>query len=142
MTHAPQAVRTANAIGRWKRRANTAHRRPPPNVKELGRDKTIAALLERDGPLCQCDNPDCGKPVNPDKCEIEHKVPLWKVAHLPDEQRQAYFELANKRLMRPRCQLAKTKAEATERAHFERLTEKQQEHQARMAAKYQRSDDD
>jgi hypothetical protein len=107
-------------------------RRRPPNTKDIARERKIEILLERDGPLCQC---GCGKPIDPKHCEVEHRVPLWEVEHLPDEQRAIYFSIDNERLFRPRCQLRKNREEAARRAHFNRLAEKTQRHRDAMARK-------
>lgn len=48
--------------------------------------------------------------------EIDHEVPLWSVAHLPDDERSAYFSPVNLRLRCASCHQAKTKREAGERA--------------------------
>lgn len=48
--------------------------------------------------------------------ELEHDVPLWRVAHLPAEDRRRYFGPDNLRLRCPPCHKAKSKLEATERA--------------------------
>jgi hypothetical protein len=53
--------------------------------------------------------------------EIEHEMPLWLVAHLPDEERRPYFGPGNLRLRCTRCHKAKTKREAGERAKGNRL---------------------
>lgn len=48
--------------------------------------------------------------------EVDHEIPLWSVAHLPDDERAAYFGPVNLRARCPRCHAAKTKREAAERA--------------------------
>lgn len=48
--------------------------------------------------------------------EVDHRVPLWKVANLPDDERRAYFGPPNLWLLCPACHKAKTKREATERS--------------------------
>ncbi len=102
------------------------HRKPPKGVKIAPRDVRIAFLLERDGSFCQC---GCSQVIDPKRCEIEHFVPLWKVAHLPDEQRAKYFMPENERLYAPLCQQKKKNAdEAAERAHFKRLAKNQVAH--------------
>ena len=113
-------------------RRKSTHRKAPPNVKELGREEKILALLERDGPLCQC---GCRKPVNPERCEIEHTISLDSVRHLPDAERAKYFELSNQTLFIAGHQKEKTGKEAGRRAHFNRLAEKHHEHLERMATK-------
>lgn len=138
-SYSPQAVRTANAIGRWKRRANTEHRKPPPGIKLLPKHKLLPILLERDGPLCQC---GCGKPIDPDNWEAEHTISLESVKDLPDALRGKYFLPENQKAYRPGCQKRKSAREARDRAHLIRLAEKQQGHQARMAAKLAPKDDE
>lgn len=48
--------------------------------------------------------------------ELEHEVPLWRVAHLPDDERRRYFGPDNLRLRCPDCHKAKSRREAAERA--------------------------
>ena len=48
--------------------------------------------------------------------ELEHEVPLWKVAHLPDAERRPFFGIGNLRMRCPTCHKAKSKREAAERA--------------------------
>ena len=48
--------------------------------------------------------------------EVDHRVPLWEVAHLPRDERRPYFGPDNLWLLCPRCHKAKTKREAAERA--------------------------
>jgi hypothetical protein len=48
--------------------------------------------------------------------ELEHTVALWSVAHLPPDQRRAYFGPENLRLRCVPCHKPKTKAEAAARA--------------------------
>lgn len=52
---------------------------------------------------------------------VDHKVPLWKVAHLPDLQRLEYFKLPNLITRCERCHGHKTGKEAGERAHLDEL---------------------
>jgi len=54
--------------------------------------------------------------------QVEHKVPLWKVAHLPDAERIKYFLLDNlgTACTRP-CHERKTAEENAERAKLERV---------------------
>ena len=53
--------------------------------------------------------------------EVDHKVPLWSVADLPDDERRWYFGPGNLWLLCPACHKAKTKREAAQRAHERRL---------------------
>lgn len=48
--------------------------------------------------------------------ELDHETPLWSVAHLPDDERSAYFGPVNLRMRCPPCHAAKTRREARERA--------------------------
>jgi len=48
--------------------------------------------------------------------ELEHEVPLWRVAHLPPRRRRWFFGVWNLRLRCPDCHRAKSKREAAERA--------------------------
>lgn len=57
--------------------------------------------------------------------ELEHTVPLWKVAHLPPESRRKFFHVENLRLRCQDCHSAKTAKEAGDRAHTERLRKAQ-----------------
>jgi hypothetical protein len=47
--------------------------------------------------------------------EVDHEVPLWSVAHLPDRERLRYFLLDNLRTRCPECHKAKTLREAVMR---------------------------
>lgn len=53
--------------------------------------------------------------------EVEHQVPLWSVAHLEDRFRRAFFGPDNLRLYCGRCHKKKTRREAAERGHGDRL---------------------
>lgn len=53
-------------------------------------------------------------------CEVDHTVALWKVTHLPDEERLAFYLLGNLQLLAVPCHRAKTKREAAERAQARR----------------------
>ncbi len=130
----PKVIYDLDKLRRLGRRKTSVRRRPV-GVKDIAREKQIAMLLERDGPMCQCGRAECGKPVDPNNCEIEHRIPLWKVAHLPDQERAIYFGPDNLRLFRRGCQVRKNREEAAERAHYERLIQKQQRHQERMSQK-------
>ena len=48
--------------------------------------------------------------------EVDHRVPLWEVAHLPPDERRPYFGPENLWLLCQACHKAKTKREAAERA--------------------------
>lgn len=69
----------------------------------------------------------------PSGWQAEHKVPLWKVAHLPDAERLKYFLLDNIGIACDRpCHENKTRAEATERAKLERIGEREGMRQRRL----------
>lgn len=53
--------------------------------------------------------------------EVDHRVPLWSVASLPDGERRPYFGPANLWLLCPRCHKVKTAREAADRAAQRRL---------------------
>lgn len=53
--------------------------------------------------------------------EVDHRVALWTVANLPDEERRWYFGPGNLWLLCPPCHKAKTRREAAERAAFKRF---------------------
>jgi hypothetical protein len=53
--------------------------------------------------------------------EVDHRVPLWEVADLPDAERRWYFGPGNLWLLCPRCHKVKTAREATQRARERRL---------------------
>lgn len=53
---------------------------------------------------------------------VDHKTPLWKVAHMPDLERLQYFMLDNLITRCHRCHQRKTTEEAAERAKFNRLS--------------------
>ena len=54
---------------------------------------------------------------------VDHKVPLWKVRHMPDLQRLEYFKLANLITRCHRCHEFKTTEEAADRAKIRRAVE-------------------
>ena len=54
--------------------------------------------------------------------QVDHKIPLWKVRHMPDLQRIEYFKLANLITRCHRCHERKTTREAADRAKFKRAT--------------------
>lgn len=53
--------------------------------------------------------------------EVDHRIPLWEVAHLPDEERRWYFGPENLWLLCPPCHKAKSRREAAQRAHERRM---------------------
>lgn len=54
--------------------------------------------------------------------EVDHRVPLWSVAHLPDEERRWYFSARNNCWLLCRaCHSSKTKRESVERAALRRF---------------------
>ena len=53
---------------------------------------------------------------------VDHKIPLWKVVHLPALERRWYFLPGTMQLLcADPCHARKTADEAAERAHFKRL---------------------
>lgn len=57
--------------------------------------------------------------------EVDHFIPLWSVAHLPDDERRWYFGPDNLWLLCPTCHKFKTKREAAQRAHERRMAKAQ-----------------
>lgn len=53
--------------------------------------------------------------------EVDHEVPLWKVADLPDDQRLWYFTLANLATRCRECHKRKSARESAERAKLKRI---------------------
>jgi len=53
--------------------------------------------------------------------ELEHEIPLWLIAHKPDDERRRFFGPENLRLRCARCHGAKTALEAADRAKGNRL---------------------
>lgn len=53
--------------------------------------------------------------------EVDHRIPLWEVAHLPDDERRWYFGPGNLWLLCPPCHKAKTRREAARRAFEKRM---------------------
>lgn len=53
--------------------------------------------------------------------QVDHEIPLWKIAHLPDDERRWYFTLKNLQLLCMDCHPAKTAKEAAERGKWNRL---------------------
>lgn len=66
--------------------------------------------------------------------QIEHVVPLWKVRHMPDADRVKYFGPGNLQFLCRGigCHTGKTKAEAAERGHFNRLAKEPTAKQGRL----------
>lgn len=52
---------------------------------------------------------------------VDHKVPLWKVAHMPAIERVAFFKLPNLQTLCDQCHERKSAKETAERHHFDRL---------------------
>ena len=78
------------------------------------------ALVARDGRECgECH----GARDRLTPLEVEHRIPLWKVRHLPDDQRRWYYGLGNLWLLCRTCHKPKTRHEAAERAHLDRMTD-------------------
>jgi hypothetical protein len=71
-------------------------------------------LVKRDGPLCAW--PGCESRGH----EVDHRVPLWKVADLPDDERRPYFGPGNLWLLCREHHKGKTKQEAADRAQLRR----------------------
>lgn len=72
-------------------------------------------LIRRDGKRCF----DCG--ATGIDLQVEHDVPLWKVADLPPDERRPYFGPDNLRLRGTECcHRAKSAREAAERAQMRR----------------------
>lgn len=57
--------------------------------------------------------------------EVDHRIPLWEVADLPDDERRWYFGPGNLWLLCPPCHKLKTKREAARRAYERRLAKAQ-----------------
>jgi 5-methylcytosine-specific restriction endonuclease McrA len=74
----------------------------------------LSFLRKRDGWLCAW--PGCEQRG----CEVDHRVPLWSVAHLPDDERRPYFGPDNLWLLCREHHAAKTKREAADRAQLRR----------------------
>ena len=72
-------------------------------------------LRKRDGDRCRQCGPG-GKFL-----EVDHRVPLWKVADLPPANRRQYFMLTNLWLLCSDCHKRKSAKESAERAHMKRL---------------------
>jgi hypothetical protein len=53
--------------------------------------------------------------------QLDHRVPLWSVAHLPDDERRRYFGPDNLWLLCPEHHKAKTREEAAQRAQARKL---------------------
>lgn len=81
------------------------------------RSPTFARLVieARDKGKCAV----CGSTDAP--WHVEHRVPLWKVRHLPDAERFYYFTPANVDTVCVNCHPFKSAKETTERAHIDRL---------------------
>lgn len=52
--------------------------------------------------------------------EVDHRTPLWSVAHLPPDERRPFFGPDNLWLLCPPCHKAKSKREAADRAALKR----------------------
>lgn len=76
-------------------------------------DVQTTFVVKRDGKLCAC---GCGKPGT----DMDHRVPLWSVRHLPDDERRPYYGPANLQWLAWDCHKAKSAREAAERAALKR----------------------
>lgn len=54
---------------------------------------------------------------------VDHKIPLWKVRHMPEAQRVEYFKLHNLITRCEPCHKIKSRKESSERAHYRALAE-------------------
>lgn len=84
-------------------------------------DQQFMHLVRRDGRVCQT----CRQNPIDYILEVDHRVPLWSVAHLPDEERRWYFGPGNLWLLCTRCHALKTRREAGERAAERSFTKAQ-----------------
>lgn len=50
---------------------------------------------------------------------VDHRVPLWKVAHMPDLERIEYWKIGNLQTLCEVCHTFKTSAEAAEKAKYD-----------------------
>lgn len=65
------------------------------------------------GLVCQVEyRPHCGP------LEVDHEIPLWKVWHLPEDERRPFYGPKNLRLRCQPCHKEKSKREAAERAQL------------------------
>ena len=83
--------------------------------------KAYEKLVARDGEKCH----DCGATGVP--LDVEHCVPLWKTRTMTAARRRWYNTLHNMVLRcagKDTCHARKTKREAAERAHYDRLEKK------------------
>lgn len=91
----------------------------------VGRRTAHISYLQPDSNSSCGRNCEGARPYTPLKkvslWHADHKVPLWKVEHLPDLERLSYFTLANLVTRCHQCHERKTTEEAAERAHFKRL---------------------
>ena len=77
--------------------------------------KTVTRIMgKKSGRTWEWDYEDIG-------WHVDHNIPLWKVSGLPPIDRIEYFKLDNLVTRCHECHAAKTKLEAKERAHFNRL---------------------
>lgn len=67
---------------------------------------------------------------------VDHKIPLWKVRHMPALQRIEYFKLPNLVTRCHRCHGFKTKNEAPERAKFKAQAKDKEEGPSRPKSKW------
>lgn len=74
-------------------------------------DNQFAFLVRRDGERCAW--PDCTETRG---LEVDHRVPLWAVADLPDDERRPYYGPRNLWLLCATHHKAKTREEAAQRA--------------------------
>ena len=83
--------------------------------------RAVPALIARDGAGCgECGCGSEGRWLSY-SAQVDHKIPLWKVRHLPDAERFWYFTLANLWILCMKCHAIKTAKEAAERAHLREL---------------------
>jgi hypothetical protein len=86
----------------------------------------LHSLLDVQTKFCrERDGRGCASEAHAEGCpgvgsELDHRVPLWKVRHLPLEERRPYYGPDNIWLLSWVCHAAKTKREAAERAALKR----------------------
>lgn len=91
---------------------------PPSYIPRKGVECTILEMgwrRERDGQY-----PSMTEIIWVADWHVDHIVPLWKVADLPDDERLVYFLLENLQTLCSACHKLKNAAEAAERAQLRR----------------------
>lgn len=97
----------------------TVYRQTPGfgHVAKVGTDEwlTLVSAWRRENPSPQYQDIDRVSAL-----ELDHRIPLWSVADLPDDERRRFFGPENLWMLCPACHKAKSRREAAQRAALKR----------------------